>query len=56
MDTDDEGFSEKVGYIDAFDTFVRDFRDHPNVKYVSECLTGCGRLHELWDDDNDNVV
>ena len=51
MDTDDEGFSEKGGYIDAFDTFVRDFRDH-----VSECLTGCGRLHKLLDDDNDNAV
>ena len=56
MDTNDEGFFEKEGYIDAFDTFVRDFRGHPNIIYVSECLTGYGRLHELSDDDNDNVV
>ena len=50
MDTDDEGFSEKESYIDAFDTLVRDFRDHPNMIYVSECLTGCSRLHELSGD------
>ena len=56
MDTDDEGFFEKAGYIGAFDNFIRDFRDHQDVIFVSECLTGCGNLHELTDDDNDNIV
>ena len=46
-DQEDEGFSENENYLNRFDAFLEEFGDHDRVRFVTECVDGCGCMHSI---------